>query len=399
MPGDDSPQLGEEELSDRLKSKLLKLNLTPPPPRLTVADGRLVKNPHSLTLTLADEILAFAEGEAADLHEEVRLAGRGESEVLTLYSEARKPTKSELTALAERFAITEELVEAACLVQRELLPLQVGLFGYTGSSLFDSHRCSSDAGALELLQTRDLKQFLTAVFGAYRKDLVKATLATTEARFWHAAAAVDSMPLEWLIDYLRGGPEPEDGLTNLSGLQALFSSLKPGDARRVLRHPDPLLEDAVEMFCDYEDAPRLLSEAPKIKSARELHDLLLTLEQGESQCIYPEEPEVEHFGQLLSRALDTPVKVLHSAQEAAAVGSKLHNCAATKHNRVRCQKGELFLLTLHEKAEEPTVLMSFDSELKLLELKRTRNMEDRELEARVKSLLPGLRSKLTPLRG
>ena len=38
--------------------------------------------------------------------------------------------------------------------------------------------------------------------------------------------------------------------------------------------------------------------------------------------------------------------------------------------------------------------MSFDSELKLLELKRTRNTNDRELEARVKSLLPDIRSQL-----
>lgn len=268
------------------------------------------------------------------------------------------------------------------------------LFGYTGSSPFDSHRCSNDGGALELLKIGSFKQFLTAVFGAYRKDLAKAALATSEARFWHAAAAVGSMPLDWLIDYLRDGPEPEDGLTNLGGLRQLFGSLKPGDARRVLRHPDPLLEDAVEMFGDYEEAPQLLATAPKLKSTRELHDLLLTLEQGESQCVYPEDPEVELFSQLLSKALGSPIRVLHSAREAAVVGSKLHNCAATKHNRLRCQAGELFLLTLHDQEGEPTVLMSFDSELKLLELKRTRNTNDRELEARVKSLLPDIRSQL-----
>lgn len=76
MPGDHFAEESEGTLSRELKNKLLKLSLTLPPPRLTLARGRLVKDDRSLTLTLADETLSFTEGEASDLHEEIRLAGR-----------------------------------------------------------------------------------------------------------------------------------------------------------------------------------------------------------------------------------------------------------------------------------------------------------------------------------
>lgn len=396
MPGElrSTEEAVEAESERLLKQGMLALALQSPPPRLRISNGELRKNESSFALTLADEILSFAEGEAKELHEEIRLAARGESKRLTLNSRARLPTRAELRALAEHFAADGPTVEAAALVHRELLPLQVELFGYTEKSLFDSHRCIHDGGALQLLETGDFKKLLTSAFGTYRKDLAKAALATSEARFWYAAAAAGSMPLDWLIDYLRTGPEPEESLTNFGGLKRLFSCLSPGDARRVLRHPDPLLEDAVEMLQDYEEAPRLLAEAPKIKSTRGLHDLLLTLEQGESQCEYAREPAMELFSELLSSELQKPTRVLHSAAEAATVGAKLHNCAATKHNRRRCQAGELFLLILHDEQEEPCVLMAFNRELKLLELKRAYNAEDFELEARVTSLLPRLRERV-----
>lgn len=289
-----------------------------------------------------------------------------------------------------------ENIRLSILAAQMCFPIHYELYGYFAESPADEFRVQDPGDYPAAFQAATLEGLLKTLFGCYRKDLAKAVVRASEEHLLRAWLHSSSMPIDWVIDYLRTS-DPEDSpaefTLNAPAYRSMASTLKPGDSKRILHDRDPLIEDTVAMWCGKDDEELLSITTKKIKSTRDFHDRLLTLERKSaySKYLIPEGfPEaLESLNEpLTAEGLSTEI-VLDSSR-AADVGAILRNCCGASFNRQQGETGALVFVILNRESN-PYALASFtrlaSGTFALRELKANANTPIPDLETQIKECL------------
>lgn len=251
------------------------------------------------------------------------------------------------------------LVNSAFPIYVEIWPTQRYSDGFYGTKLISSERIDSSYGA------RTIEEFITSLFGLYRKDLVKAVVNSKDVYsvFW-GSIFTGHMPIEWIIDYINRGVHIDTmGFSvDQDKFDAMLALLTRYENRRLLHTTDAQgAFNIVEASRILSDLPAELVSLPVKRTGDELHDHFTLVSKGiEQDAVFNIPPEVEKLDGY--KVGDLTVRVLRSREEFLRTGEVMNNCAGTVTYAI-------------DASEEKTTLIRFDTmkeEFKyLLELRKT----------------------------
>lgn len=319
-------------------------------------------------------------------------------------TEAAESAQVELTApedlaadLEQEYAITRDAINMGFQAVQIMFPVYTELYGVQESSA-EAWAVAEPGDWPDRLAAKTFREFVEGCFGCYRKDLAKAVVRAGEPELMKAWLHRDTMPIDWIVDYLNADHDKhpaQEMILQEGAYRSFVKAIKPGDSKRILWDSDPLLDDTVLMWVDnHEEASRLFQDK-KIKSIRDIHDRLLTLEHKKAHVEYLIPDGAESLCASLESTFNaqalTPT-IIRNSSHASDVGAKLRNCCGASFNRERGEEGKLLFVTL-DYNDEPYALCSFskkDNQFSLSELKIQNNVSSPELETLVEEAITRL---------
>lgn len=178
----------------------------------------------------------------------------------------------------------------------------------------------------------DLREFVTTLYGEYRKDLVRAIVERKSVHdaFW-ASIFVGHVPTDWIVKFLNDSKKQIDTMgfyVKTSTMHKMLSLLNKFQVRKLMNVSDEPLFYVTEAAKLLEGIPLAQVSLPETVTGQNLHDHFTFIDKG-----IDENSTFDIHDKILS--LDGKfvkgytVKVLRSRSEFVSTGNTMNNCAGS----------------------------------------------------------------------
>lgn len=217
-----------------------------------------------------------------------------------------------------------------------------------------------------------LRDFITILYGEYRKDLVRVILEKKSVHdvFW-SSLFVGHVPTDWLIKFLRESQNKIDTMgfyVEIASMNRMLSLLTKFQVRKLMSVSDEPLFYVTEAAKLLDGIPINQVSLPEVITGQNLHDHFTFIDKGVDENSTFDIPErvMSLDGKLVK---GYTVKVLRSRNEFVSTGNTMNNCAGSSTFTLDALDKKTSLVRL-DSGQEQKYLMELGSWLKKWEIKQ-----------------------------
>lgn len=236
--------------------------------------------------------------------------------------------------------------EAARMVVRDRMPVLSAVFG---DAIFESHYTEVVRGEIgRAAVASTLREFIEISFGTWRKDLVKAVLASHPDQYRYAVVFAPLLPIDHIVTFLRSGKEvsvldPVD----LPAMREMLGALDQHEIRRCLMSADSdLLIDATTILVDRGVDGQFSRDRigdRRVQGLRDLHERALSFVRSSR-----EKMELAQDGGLADACRDlfpgAAPRQASTSHDLSSIGDVMGNCIGSYSFSESGAKGESFFV-------------------------------------------------------